>query len=525
MQAQHHVIKRQLLQVTVQEAASAFGLQQRLSRLAHSRLIPLIAGHCSALSSPDVIHRIDSLELDLGELPLKDLEEALIKKFDTEFPRKLEEAIRQQLDGRAQEARAAAYLELFTCFIQSGTFPWWADTAETGLLQKIVLWLTAHAPEAFKPFVTKLLPQENYRKRLIQHLSDGALIALAELYSFALGPFARRVFEDLSTLFLSADGLNKLTAQRRRFRIWSAILSALCFFGITSADRAGFIKNLLLRFASESGITSTLLLERMLQAIEDLTKAEHSFRSELPAILGAFREQQVISETHSEPDARSLSELEANVDIGFSDSDEVSIALAQQFPIFETHAEPDTRSLSKLEAVVDIGFSDSDEAYITNAGLVILWPFLIHFFERLGLLEERRFKDVAAPHRAVRLLQYLTDPQQEPPPEYLLVLNKVLCGIPVDEVFDFGLPLTEHEIEECHNLLSAAIEQAPILHNMSAAAFRATFLLRRGQLSTRDGAWLLRVERETYDVVLDRLPWSIAWLKLPWMEDPMQVEW
>jgi hypothetical protein len=494
MANQRHVIKRQLLQVTVQEAASAFGLQQRLSRLAHSRLMPLIAGHCSALSSPDVIHRIDSLELDLGELPLKDLEEALIKKFDTEFPRKLEEAIRQQLHGRAQEARAAAYLELFTCFIQSGTFPWWADTAEAGLLQKSVLWLTAHAPEAFRPFVTKLLSQENYQKRLIQHLSDGALIALAELYSSALGTFARRVFEDLSTVFLSVNGLNNLTAQRRPFRIWSAILSALCFFGTTSSDRAGFIQNLLLRFASESGITSTLLLDRMLQAIERLAKAGHSFGSELPAILAAFRAEEAVSETDSELHLRSLFEVE-------------------------------TSRLSETEANLNIGFSDSDETYITNAGLVILWPFLVRFFKRLGLLEERRFKDVAAPHRAVRLLQYLADPQQEPPPEYLLVLNKVLCGIPVDEVFDFGLPLTGHEIEECNNLLSAAIEQAPILRNMSAAAFRATFLLRRGQLSTRDGAWLLRVERETYDVVLDRFPWSIAWLKLPWMEDPMQVEW
>jgi len=414
MQAQHHVIKRQLLQVTVQEAASAFGLQQRLSRLAHSRLIPLIAEHCSALSSPDVIHRIDSPELDLGELPLQDLEEALIKKFDTEFPRKLEEAIRQQLDGRAQEARAAAYLELFTCFIQSGTFPWWADTAETGLLQKSVLWLTAHAPQAFKPFVTKLLTQENYRKRLIQHLSDDALMALAELYSSALGPFAGRVFEDLSTVFLSVDGLNKLTAQRQRFRIWSATLSALCFFGTTSADRAGFIQNLLLRFASESGITSTLLLDRMLQAIKDLTNAGHSFRSELPAILGAFREQQVISETHSEPDARSLSELEtsrlsdleANPNIGLSDSDfsselpAVLEAFRKPEAVSETDSELHTRSLSEvetsrlseLESDLNIGFSDSDEAYITNAGLVILWPFLVRFFKRLGLLEDRRFK-------------------------------------------------------------------------------------------------------------------------------------
>ena len=300
MSNQHHVIKRQLLEVTVQEAASAFGLQERLSRLAHSRLIPLIAGHCSALSSPDVIHRIDSLELDLGELPLKDLEEELIKKFDAEFPRKLQEAIGHHSAGRTQEIRMAAYLELFSCFIQSGTFPWWADTTETGLLEKSVLWLSVHAPEEFKPFVAQFLTQENYRKRLIQHLSNDALVALAELYSPALGLFAARVFEDLRTVFLSAQGLNKLTAERQRFGIWSPILSALCFFGTTSADRAGFIQNLLLGIASESGITSTLLLDRMLQAIKRLAQAHHSFSTELPTILEALRAQRAISETHSE---------------------------------------------------------------------------------------------------------------------------------------------------------------------------------------------------------------------------------
>jgi hypothetical protein len=509
---QHHVIKRQLLEVTVQEAASAFGLQQRLSRLARSRLIPLIAGHCSELSSPDVIHRIDSLELDLGELPLKDFEEALIKKFDAEFPRKLGDAIGQQSAGRRQEIRTAAYLELFTCFIQSGTFPWWADTGETGLLEKSIVWLTARAPGAFKPFVAEFLTQENYRKRLIQHLSNGALIGLAGLYSSTLGAFAGRVFENMSTVFLSVDGLNKLAVQRQGFGIWSAILSALCFFGPTSADRVGFIQNLLLRIASESGITGTVLLDRMLQAIDLVAKTEHSFSSELPAILETLREQEAISKTRLESTVGTLHGSSRNR----SNTRE---------PDTRGLAEPAASSLFKLEANVNIGFSDSDEAYITNAGLVILWPFLIRFFERLGLVEERRFKDGAAPHRAVRLLQYLADPWQEPPLEYLLVLNKVLCGIPVDEVFDFGLPLTELEIEECNKVLTAAVEQAPILHNMSAAAFRATFLLRRGQLSTRDGVWLLRVERETYDVVLDRFPWSIGWLKLPWMEDPMQVEW
>jgi hypothetical protein len=81
------------------------------------------------------------------------------------------------------------------------------------------------------------------------------------------------------------------------------------------------------------------------------------------------------------------------------------------------------------------------------------------------------------------------------------------------------------KIEECRHLLTSVIEHAPILRNMSIPGFRNTFLLRKGQLSARDGIWRLRVERETYDVVLDRFPWSVSWLKLPWMEFPMHVEW
>ena len=176
------------------------------------------------------------------------------------------------------------------------------------------------------------------------------------------------------------------------------------------------------------------------------------------------------------------------------------------------------------DRLVDLRFSDADELYIDNAGLVILWPFLERFFERLGLVTAHRFQDVAAVHRAVGLLQYLatTDPS---PPEYLLPLNKVLCGMALDEVWALDAPLTEAEAEECTDLLTAVIAHAPILHNMSLPGFRGTFLLRQGVLSARDGAWLLRVQRETYDVVLDRFPWSVAWVKLPWMDTLLRVEW
>ncbi len=169
-------------------------------------------------------------------------------------------------------------------------------------------------------------------------------------------------------------------------------------------------------------------------------------------------------------------------------------------------------------------FSDSDVEYVENSGLVLLWPFLVSFFERLEFLVDRRFRDQPARHRAVGLLQYVAA-EDPAPPEYQVTLGKVLCGMEVREVFDFGPPVTEQEAEECRDLLRAAISHAPILNEMSIRGFRGTFLLRKGVLSARDGAWLLRVERETYDVVLDRFPWSASWVKLPFMEAPLRVEW
>ena len=173
---------------------------------------------------------------------------------------------------------------------------------------------------------------------------------------------------------------------------------------------------------------------------------------------------------------------------------------------------------------IELRFSGPEEIYVENAGLVILWPFLERFFARLDLLEVRRFKDVGALQRSVGLLQYLAA-EDAAAPEYLLPLNKVLCGMAPDDVFDFGSPITAVEIEACEDLLTAAVHQAPILHDMSPGSFRSAFLLRKGQLSVRDGTWLLRVERQTHDVVLDRFPWSARVVKLPWMAALMQVEW
>ena len=190
-----------------------------------------------------------------------------------------------------------------------------------------------------------------------------------------------------------------------------------------------------------------------------------------------------------------------------------------------TQAQPRRPSRGPLAQLrPNLAYSETDEVYVENAGLVILWPFLASFFARLALLDRKQFVDPAALHRAVGLLGYLA--LGEPTPqEYQLPLAKVLCGLDSTEAFEFGPPVTEDEAEECTGLLTAAVANAPILRDMSPEAFRGTFLLRKGVLGTANGAWLLRVERVSYDVVLDRFPWTTNWIKLPWMLSELCVEW
>jgi len=169
-------------------------------------------------------------------------------------------------------------------------------------------------------------------------------------------------------------------------------------------------------------------------------------------------------------------------------------------------------------------FSDIDTLYINNAGLCLLWPYFASFFERLELVQNGRFRDHAAKQCAVSLLHYLVAGDTEPP-EYFLPFNKLLCAMAIDDVFELETPLTSAQIEACDELLAAVIDNAPVLNEMSVNGFRGSFLLREGSLSADEGCWLLRVERKTYDLVLERFPWSWQWFKLPWMEHPFRVEW
>jgi hypothetical protein len=167
---------------------------------------------------------------------------------------------------------------------------------------------------------------------------------------------------------------------------------------------------------------------------------------------------------------------------------------------------------------------DGDGIYVQNAGLVLLHPYLESFFNEFDLLEHGDFRNRQDQETAVHLLHYLAV-KEVFAPEYDLVFEKYLCGIPVQEPIQRFVALSDAMKTECVQLLTAVIRNWSRLKETSPDGLREGFLRRNGKLTRDAFGRRLIVEHQSHDVLLSFLPWGISVLRMPWMAEVLSVEW
>jgi len=161
------------------------------------------------------------------------------------------------------------------------------------------------------------------------------------------------------------------------------------------------------------------------------------------------------------------------------------------------------------------------------AGLVLLHPFLPRFLAGCGVLSEdgRTIAESQLP-RACALLHALACGAEAPVIEHQLPLIKLLLGLVPDLPLSAALaPLDAADREEVEALLGAVREHWTALRGTGVEGLRLSFLQRRGLLRRGEGVWQLKLQAEAFDLLLGLLPWGISLVKLPWMAQPLMVEW
>ncbi len=533
MVAQRHLIKRQILELEVPQAEQTQSLYAEISRIQHQRIAPLIDRCCTDLSEPNHIQRIESLQVDLGYIDLKNLEETLVNRLSKMLPETLAAQLQRQgriVNRSEKKSRDKSRLELFEFFVRTGSLPWWADPLEPDLLSDVVRHLIDNQPAELVRVVRRLSRRKKLLQRIAAASRDEMLAGICRLLAPCLKVSLIQLQKELVTFLQKtavAAATNKDTIKKI---VWLEILRTAALKGGQIEDATSFWRAVLVQFAVASGTTYAALVSGIHRAAQTgEVKVSGSFR-DLAAALhrelqspGSDREDLIGALERLQDSGGSLSTLSAQLqsiaahwpnglrtrlmsvlkryekhgsdqDIlkaimpvlksALEQNQGVSIAagrrLVNRLKLAVADLSPEiSPELMKMlreffdfagavqsrqgvpQTPIDLSFSDADELYVNNCGLVILWPFLSSFFEHLDLMEDRQFIGNAAVQRAVGLLQYLAT-EDSSPPEFLLPLNKVLCGMDPTAVFDFGPPVTPDEAQECRNLLNAVNTHDPV---------------------------------------------------------------
>ncbi|TNE57315.1 MAG: hypothetical protein EP344_11350 [Bacteroidetes bacterium] len=443
----------------------AAAIQQRATALCREKLLPALEAALEQLA-PDHTHWcLDRLELDLGSWSPAAL--------DTELVPALTKALEEQVE------RTVVYFGQET------------DTEKNGLVRKTSI--PGTAASVFVLFLeTGRLPW--YYKLLEGQSLEQALEAQLFAGSGAIAAFQ----PEFLRVIRSPDVRKRL--------VWQF--------------SAGFLHRLLALQSGQAESVVQALLDSLEQvpvyfqkkaaylvwqaAFETLAQNQESFSANK---LRAVCAKHLMEELEDMPELSDRKAFWPNLFSGTTDMD-----------FSETpEAIPDTTRLHYSRSDTEV----AEPVYLDHAGIILLHPFLPRLFEALEIADDT---SIRAPGRALALLHYAAT-GQEPTPEYELPLAKILCGIPVEKPVDTTKALTDKEKEEVTGLLQAVIKHWGALGNSVPDALRGTFLVRPGKLSRRGDEWLLQVEAQTLDILLDQLPWSISAIQTPWMSSMLWVEW
>ena len=486
-----HIIRRQVWQLEVFGTESeGFAVQRSMPDLCHgltSALEPVLDRVVSAGEHMT----IDRLEIDAGALSLEHLDRDLIGTVTEALEKRLREysltagsTVSSSPIQRRTEAQTVH--EAFLHFLKTGSLPWWFHLPAGRSLEDIVQasWqarTSAEIAEHFSRGVIEALGFAFAGERLVRQFSPAFLETL-------LASLSKEGVAALSDVVakLRARAFAAPSLRRASDRLWQAA------FALVAAGRRPTASALVIEFWSALPET-----ERQEPALLDWMIAHWPQAGDNDTDKRALSDDQSEGRERTPPGNNPRRKIRPFTD--------------------RTKARADGAKREQAIARVDLG----EGVYVGCAGVVLLHPFLPRLFEGLGIVADDK---MVQPERALGLLHFLATGQRIAP-EYELLLPKLLCGVPLEEPVPSPV-LTAAEEDEAVALLAAVIRHWDALGDTSIEGLRGTFLARPGKLFRRDsGDDVLQVEGRPFDILLDRLPWGVGTIQLPWMRRILWVEW
>lgn len=561
-----HLIACQRFELKLSDRDKAFELQQHLSSYNEQKLAPAMAELFDKWVGPSEVLRFERLEIDLGHLSFDQLFQG---NWETLLLLQLENVLKSHSAGPNNGAAHQQFLksqyrfDQWLHFLEYGQFAWEGVLPPRETLYAELLEFIEKDPAGLPRLRQKLIGNPAALRRLVlQHPVDFLLEILKKSsHSNSTEPM-KRVLEAWKNMFNQPSHTrawdeavqNTVLPDLRRLlaRVWGENPGAEdSFFTASPAFTRAHIARMerhaevwalaawlfsaasSQRFDSREHTCWQLCLEPLMMQVDLkswLAAVYHENTLETPQVFRQFLEQnypEVVKPKSAKLSTSKTTDSETPAASPFPAPIHRAKSATYQA---DRQSDVSKQEVSSAEFVVSNGYEASLEPetawYVPNAGLVILNPFLVSFFERLSLLnDEKCFVDEWSRQQAALCLHYLATGETRAEESAMLV-PKLLCGMPLHHYpIDGTLEINPEQAEEAEALLEAVVEHWGALGNTSPDGLREGFLQRAGKVQTHDLGFNMKIECQTLDILLNQMPWGFGTIKLPWMPQLMVVEW
>jgi hypothetical protein len=499
-----HTINRELFEFRCLDAGHAFQVRNRFSDDVRERLSSIISEACDDIDNGEKTIVIPTLEIDLGRIFFDNLEEEIVWAFKKSFVEKLSEFKSSHRSFENREIKSSEFsLATLQYFLITGHLPWFAGKQDEYFLADLFKELFNEDEETLREFIFSNLDNDRFIDRLMANIDSIFFNRIIGLIGLEYDRFIiiKKDFNNLIAQLVSSlkSEIANLNSEKARVMLANKAIEKEEALSVLHK-----FENFQTIYENETGRLMLEFILKMIAGKNDISIPE-KFSELFESILSVKTEvSSTILNVLLSKNYEALKELQSTINA-------IKIQL-------KDHVQTVNKSSEIQSGVKEVRF------YISNAGLILIANYLPAFFNQLKLLNNGNFIDNASQLKAIFLLHYLCSGKEEVT-EYIVPLNKILCGLQLDEPIPQKFLLGEEEKQECYELLNAVIENWERIGNMSIEGFREAFLNREGVLFFENNQWTLKVERQGYDVLLDSLPWSFSYTKLSWMQDSIFTEW
>lgn len=234
-------------------------LQDCISHIGHEQVPATLNAVFGEYCSP--LHRyvFNTVELDLGRIPLDNFENEFLRRLEEKMAAFLSENLEWARQGDSTTTEAERWVEAFYFFLRHGRLPWWMPAEQLDDPEQLMDTVLAHHRESFLRFLSAEGRYTEVQERIVFQFREHHLTGIVQLVEPSHADLILRYADNLDRIHLEKPVIPD-SARNFRYARWLFILQYLLTEKSSYFEEKAFLKSIIRQMAAHYGMAYHVLL-------------------------------------------------------------------------------------------------------------------------------------------------------------------------------------------------------------------------------------------------------------------------